>query len=141
VRTTDTVVIGAGQAGLAASRCLTDRGRDHVVLERGRIGQRWRGETWDSLHLLTPNWMNTCRVRSPRSRSRRVLVRCQVHQAVELVRRLVRRTGGGEHRRTFGAQAGPALRPDAAQLPRPGHAPGLKMVGDITYIETWEGWV
>ncbi len=54
VRTTDTVVIGAGQAGLAASRCLTDRGRDHVVLERGRIGQRWRGETWDSLHLLTP---------------------------------------------------------------------------------------
>jgi putative flavoprotein involved in K+ transport len=59
VRITDTVVIGAGQAGLAASRCLTDRGRDHVVLERGRIGQRWRSDTWDSLHLLTPNWMNT----------------------------------------------------------------------------------
>ena len=33
--TTDTVVIGAGQAGLAVSRCLTDRGVDHVVLERG----------------------------------------------------------------------------------------------------------
>src|SRR5262249_59107444 len=59
VRITDTVVIGAGQAGLAASRCLTDHGRDHVVLERGQIGQRWRGDTWDSLHLLTPNWMNT----------------------------------------------------------------------------------
>jgi putative flavoprotein involved in K+ transport len=59
MRITDTVVIGAGQAGLAASRCLADRGRDHVVLERGRIGQRWRGGTWDSLHLLTPNWMNT----------------------------------------------------------------------------------
>jgi putative flavoprotein involved in K+ transport len=59
MRTTDTVVIGAGQAGLAASRCLTDRGRDHVVLERGRIGHRWRSGTWDSLHLLTPNWMNT----------------------------------------------------------------------------------
>ena len=59
MRTTDTVVIGAGQAGLAASRCLADRGRDHVVLERGRIGQRWRSDTWDSLHLLTPNWMNT----------------------------------------------------------------------------------
>ena len=56
---TDTIVIGAGQAGLAASRCLTDRGRDHVVLERGQIGQRWRSNTWDSLHLLTPNWMNT----------------------------------------------------------------------------------
>ena len=59
MRCTDTVVIGAGQAGLAASRCLTDRGREHVVLERGRIGQRWRAESWDSLHLLTPNWMNT----------------------------------------------------------------------------------
>src|SRR5262249_26177425 len=59
VRITDTVVIGAGQAGLAASRCLADRGREHVVLERGRIGQRWRSGTWDSLHLLTPNWMNT----------------------------------------------------------------------------------
>lgn len=59
MRTIDTVVIGAGQAGLAASWCLTDRGRDHVVLERGRIAQRWRIGTWDSLHLLTPNWMNT----------------------------------------------------------------------------------
>ncbi len=59
MRTTDTVVIGAGQAGLAASRHLVDRGHDHVVLERGRIGQRWSGETWDSLHLLTPNWINT----------------------------------------------------------------------------------
>ena len=57
--TTETVVIGAGQAGLAASRCLSARGCDHVVLERGRVGQRWRSETWDGLHLLTPNWMNT----------------------------------------------------------------------------------
>ena len=59
MRITDTVVIGAGQAGLAASRCLAARGRDHVVLERDGIGQRWHSETWDSLHLLTPNWMNT----------------------------------------------------------------------------------
>jgi putative flavoprotein involved in K+ transport len=58
MRTTDTLIIGAGQAGLAASRFLTDRGHDHVVLERGRIGQRWRNDSWDSLHLLTPNWMN-----------------------------------------------------------------------------------
>ncbi|TWP50492.1 pyridine nucleotide-disulfide oxidoreductase [Lentzea tibetensis] len=58
MRTTDTVIIGAGQAGLAASRCLTDRGHDHVVLDRGGIGQRWRTCSWDSLHLLTPNWMN-----------------------------------------------------------------------------------
>ena len=55
--TIDTLVIGAGQAGLAASRCLTDRGVDHVVLERGRVAERWRTERWDSLRLLTPNWM------------------------------------------------------------------------------------
>jgi putative flavoprotein involved in K+ transport len=57
VRTTDTVVIGAGQAGLAASRCLSDRSVDHVVLERGHVAERWRSERWDSLRLLTPNWM------------------------------------------------------------------------------------
>jgi putative flavoprotein involved in K+ transport len=50
------VVIGAGQAGLAMSRCLTDRKVDHVVLERGRLVERWRSERWDSLRLLTPNW-------------------------------------------------------------------------------------
>ena len=53
---THTLVIGAGQAGLAMSRCLTDAGVDHVVLERGRIAERWRSERWDSLRLLTPNW-------------------------------------------------------------------------------------
>jgi putative flavoprotein involved in K+ transport len=58
MRTTDTIVIGAGQAGLATSRCLTDRGVDHVVLERGRVAERWRNERWDSLRLLTPNWMS-----------------------------------------------------------------------------------
>jgi putative flavoprotein involved in K+ transport len=56
MRRTDTVIIGGGQAGLAMSRCLTDRRVDHVVLERGRIGERWRSERWDSLRLLTPNW-------------------------------------------------------------------------------------
>jgi len=54
---TDTVIIGGGQAGLAMSRCLTERGIDHIVLERGRIAQRWRDERWDSLRLLSPNWM------------------------------------------------------------------------------------
>jgi putative flavoprotein involved in K+ transport len=54
---TDTVIIGAGQAGLAMSRCLTDAGRDHVVLERGRLAERWRTERWPSLRLFTPNWM------------------------------------------------------------------------------------
>ncbi|HLA01880.1 MAG TPA: FAD-dependent monooxygenase, partial [Aestuariivirga sp.] len=52
---TDVVVIGGGQAGLVMSRSLTARGIDHVVLERGRIGERWHSERWNSLHLLTTN--------------------------------------------------------------------------------------
>jgi putative flavoprotein involved in K+ transport len=55
---TDTIIVGAGQAGLAMSHCLARRGIDHVVLERGRIAQRWRNERWDSLRLLSPNWMS-----------------------------------------------------------------------------------
>jgi putative flavoprotein involved in K+ transport len=54
----DTLIIGAGQAGLALSRLLSRSGHDHVVLERGRVGERWRSERWDSLALLTPNWAN-----------------------------------------------------------------------------------
>jgi putative flavoprotein involved in K+ transport len=53
----DTVVIGAGHAGLAVSRLLTDADREHIVLDRGRVADRWRTERWDSLRLLTPNWM------------------------------------------------------------------------------------
>jgi putative flavoprotein involved in K+ transport len=56
MKRTDTLIIGGGQAGLAMSRCLSDRGVDHVVLERGRVAERWRSERWDSLRLLTPNW-------------------------------------------------------------------------------------
>src|SRR5829696_7820871 len=53
----NTIILGGGQAGLAASRCLTALGRDHLVVERGRIAERWHSERWDSLRLLTPNWM------------------------------------------------------------------------------------
>src|SRR6266851_9149841 len=53
-----TVVIGAGHAGLAMSRCLADRVIDHVVLERGEVAHTWRTERWDSLRLLTPNWQS-----------------------------------------------------------------------------------
>lgn len=56
MRRTQAVVIGGGQAGLAMSRCLAQYGIDHVVLERGRVAERWRSERWDSLRLLTPNW-------------------------------------------------------------------------------------
>jgi putative flavoprotein involved in K+ transport len=58
VHVTDTVVVGAGQAGLALSRFLAAEGHRHVVLERGRIGERWLSERWPSLSLLTPNWLN-----------------------------------------------------------------------------------
>jgi putative flavoprotein involved in K+ transport len=51
-------VIGAGHAGLAASRVLTERSIDHVVLERGEVANSWRRERWDSLRLLTPNWQS-----------------------------------------------------------------------------------
>jgi putative flavoprotein involved in K+ transport len=50
-----TVIIGGGQAGLSVSRELAQAGVNHVVLERGRIGQSWRGR-WDSFCLVTPNW-------------------------------------------------------------------------------------
>ncbi|HEX7081597.1 MAG TPA: NAD(P)-binding domain-containing protein [Gammaproteobacteria bacterium] len=54
----DVVVIGAGHAGLAMSRCLAELSIDHVVLERGEIANSWRRERWDSLRLLTPNWQS-----------------------------------------------------------------------------------
>jgi putative flavoprotein involved in K+ transport len=52
----DVVVIGGGQAGLAMSNVLQQRGREHIVLERRRIGERWRTERWDSLRFQFPNW-------------------------------------------------------------------------------------
>lgn len=54
----NTVIIGAGQSGLAMSKELTRCSVDHVILERGKIANSWRTERWDSLRLLTPNWMN-----------------------------------------------------------------------------------
>ena len=54
---TDTVVVGAGHCGLAMSRCLADRSIEHVVLERCEVANSWRTQRWDSLRLLTPNWM------------------------------------------------------------------------------------
>jgi putative flavoprotein involved in K+ transport len=58
VRTVDTVVVGAGHAGLATSYALRRRAVDHVVLERGRIGETWLSKRWDAFRLNTPGWMN-----------------------------------------------------------------------------------
>ncbi len=52
------VIIGGGQCGLAMSRELSAQAIDHLVLERGRACNSWRHERWDSLRLLSPNWMN-----------------------------------------------------------------------------------
>ena len=51
----DTVVIGGGQAGLATSYFLSQHGRDHVVLEQGRLAETWRTQRWDGFKLNTPN--------------------------------------------------------------------------------------
>ncbi|MEH6823757.1 MAG: NAD(P)-binding domain-containing protein [Motiliproteus sp.] len=55
-----TIIIGGGHAGLAISRCLSERSIDHQILERGEVGNAWRRDRWDSLRLLTPNWQ--CRL-------------------------------------------------------------------------------
>ena len=58
MRHVTTVIIGAGQSGLAMSKPLTDRSIDHVLIERGEIANSWQTERWDSLRLLTPNWQS-----------------------------------------------------------------------------------
>ena len=52
----NTVVVGAGQAGLAMSAHLRDANIDHVVLERDSIAERWRNARWDSLVMNGPAW-------------------------------------------------------------------------------------
>jgi putative flavoprotein involved in K+ transport len=52
----EVLVVGAGQAGLAMSEHLSERGIPHLVLERRRIAERWRSERWDSLVANGPTW-------------------------------------------------------------------------------------
>jgi len=54
----DVVVVGAGQAGLVASYFLSLGRVQHLVLERGDIGQSWRTQRWGSFRLNTPSWAN-----------------------------------------------------------------------------------
>ena len=51
-----TLVIGAGQAGVAMSEHLSRNDVEHLVLERGRIAERWRSMRWDSLVANGPAW-------------------------------------------------------------------------------------
>jgi len=51
----DVVIVGAGQAGLSLSHELAAAGVDHIILERGRVAESWRGR-WDSFCLVIPNW-------------------------------------------------------------------------------------
>ena len=53
---TDVLIIGAGQAGLGLSYYLKQAGVEHLVLDKGRLGNAWRAERWDSFCLVTPNW-------------------------------------------------------------------------------------
>jgi len=52
----DTIIVGGGQAGLAMSYHLRERGREHVLIERDRLGGKWHSERWDSLYFQFPNW-------------------------------------------------------------------------------------
>lgn len=52
----DTLVVGGGQAGVAMSEHLSKCGVPHLVLERGRIAERWRSQRWDSLVANGPAW-------------------------------------------------------------------------------------
>jgi putative flavoprotein involved in K+ transport len=53
----DTIIIGAGQGGLATSYYLKKQGREHLVLEQSdQAGSAWRDGRWDSFTLVTPNW-------------------------------------------------------------------------------------
>jgi putative flavoprotein involved in K+ transport len=58
-RSIETVVVGAGQAGLLVSRLLTETGREHVVLDRrATLGGGWQ-DRWDAFRLVSPNWITS----------------------------------------------------------------------------------
>jgi putative flavoprotein involved in K+ transport len=53
---TNTLIIGAGQAGLSISYYLTQQNHPHLLVEKNRIGEAWRSQRWDSFSLILPNW-------------------------------------------------------------------------------------
>jgi putative flavoprotein involved in K+ transport len=54
----DVVVVGAGYSGLAASYHLKEHDLDHIIFERGKIGESWRSQRWDSFRFNSTNKLN-----------------------------------------------------------------------------------
>lgn len=133
---TDCIVVGAGSAGLATSAALSRYGVEHMVLERGRIGETWRSQRWDSFRLNTPGWANGLLGQQPRDAyltGRDVIARLERLAADSSVREGVRverlssvgdgfvlRTGNGDlHSRTVVVATGDE---NVARLPALSHA-------------------
>ena len=65
IRQVESIVVGGGQAGLAASYCLQQRQHEHIVLEQtAQVANAWRNDRWDSFTFVTPNWTIKIRARS-----------------------------------------------------------------------------
>lgn len=115
----DTIVVGGGQAGLSASWHLKHAGREHLVLDRGRIGDTWR-RRWDSFCLVTPNWC--CQLPGfpyDGDDPEGFMLRDQI---VDYVARFARSfdppfRGGVEVRRVGAARGGPAFSLDTSEGP------------------------
>ena len=57
MRQVESIIVGGGQAGLAASYCLQQRQHEHIVLEQTtQVADAWRNDRWDSFTFVTPNW-------------------------------------------------------------------------------------
>src|SRR5688572_11589066 len=54
----DVIIVGAGYSGLCASYHLKKYGLNHVIFERGKIGESWRSQRWDSFHFNSTNKLN-----------------------------------------------------------------------------------
>ncbi|NQV03514.1 MAG: NAD(P)-binding domain-containing protein, partial [Bacteroidia bacterium] len=54
----DVIIVGAGHGGLSVSYFLKEKNVNHLVFERGKIGESWRSQRWDSFALNTSNWMS-----------------------------------------------------------------------------------
>ena len=54
----DVIVVGAGYSGLAASYHLKEHCLNHIIFERGKIGESWRSQRWDSFRFNSTNKLN-----------------------------------------------------------------------------------